>query len=310
MKISPFNKRRWRVFIILFITAVFIWVLNVSKVGRPSGCLQECASLPGSDEGPLKIITWNILHGYPDFDDQKQRLKLVAETLKEQEADVILLQEVPYTWRDGGAAVFLAERLEMNYVFARANGNRWAILFEEGAAVLSRFPLANPKVWELKPRAGFFEHRIVLSTEVETPQGRLQVYATHLTNKETAVNQAQADYLKSIVSLSCQKVCLVGGDFNATPDSSQIRELLVEWDDSFSALSAVGPGYSCCLDVPGPNDSQLTKRIDYLFLARGASRVEIVENKTFPEEESLGNGRLVPSDHLGVTAVFELRLID
>jgi len=59
----------------------------------------------------------------------------------------------------------------MNHAYYRANNNRWTILFEEGEAILSHYPLKNLSTTELKPRDGFFEHRVVLHTVTETPKG-------------------------------------------------------------------------------------------------------------------------------------------
>lgn len=252
-----------------------------------------------------------MLHGFPDFSDLPQRLDLIAGALREHEADVILLQEVPQTLRTGNAAAYLAEQLGMNYVYARANGNARAIFFEEGAAILSRFPLAEPRVWELAPQAGFFEHRIALSAGVLAPHGRVTVYATHLTHGEAATNQAQAAHLASIVSQTCAGVCVIGGDFNAAPGSPQIVSLQSEWVDSFAAGAPGAPGYTCCLEDRGaPASPQLAERIDFLFLAAGdPARAEILGVQTIPAEAGQPGGRPGPwpSDHLGVLAVVLLR---
>jgi len=85
-----------------------------------------------------------MLHGFPGFELLDERLQTIADEINLIEPDIVLLQEVPWTLRRGNAAKHLAEQTEMNYAYLRANGNRWAIGFEEGEAILSLFPLLDP----------------------------------------------------------------------------------------------------------------------------------------------------------------------
>jgi endonuclease/exonuclease/phosphatase family metal-dependent hydrolase len=78
-----------------------------------------------------------MLHGFPTFHRLGERLELIVDEARRLDADVVLLQEVPWTPAMGGVAEALAARLAMNHVYLRANGNRGAILFEEGEAILS-----------------------------------------------------------------------------------------------------------------------------------------------------------------------------
>lgn len=68
----------------------------------------------------------------------------------------------------GNGAEYIAGETGLNYAYYRANGNRLAIFFEEREAILSRYPLTDISVTELKPQADFFEHRVVLRTTAET----------------------------------------------------------------------------------------------------------------------------------------------
>ena len=78
----------------------------------------------------------------------------------------------------------------MNHVFFRANGNRRAILFEEGVAVLSRFPILDSVGIALPPKAGFFENRVALHARLQTPRTVLDVVCTHLAERPRGSSRA------------------------------------------------------------------------------------------------------------------------
>jgi endonuclease/exonuclease/phosphatase family metal-dependent hydrolase len=106
----------------------------------------------------------------------------------------------------------------MNHASLRANGNRWTILFEEGEAILSRYPLQDVTCHELRPRAALFEHRVVLQATAVTPQGEVTLFCTHLTHGDPSVNRAQFAALKAYVNQADVGTSIVAGDLNATED--------------------------------------------------------------------------------------------
>jgi len=275
-----------RLIIAILLLALAGWFFNVSVPGaQPEGCLRDCALRLEEWDGSLRLVSLNMLHGYPEFEDLALRLETIAEELNRLGVDLVLLQEVPWTRELGNRATYLARLTGMNYAYGRANGNRWAIFFEEGEAILSRFPLQNPGVVELQPRAGFFEHRVVLYSQAVTPQGRIDLYSTHLTN-----NQGQAESLLAFVDQTKTGAAIIGGDFNAIEDSAQIKALSRVWVDTYRAAHPVDRGYTCCLDdLKGGAEERFEKRIDYVFLA----------------PDSGSNGWLWPSDHLGILVEIE-----
>lgn len=115
------------------------------------------------------------------------------------QADIVCLQEVPWTWKMGNASGLIARQVGMNHVYQRANGNRWTILLEGGSAILSRYLLENDSFIELEPQASFFEHRIALRATAVTPWGEVGVIVTHLTNSSPKTNYDQTVPLKRFV---------------------------------------------------------------------------------------------------------------
>jgi endonuclease/exonuclease/phosphatase family metal-dependent hydrolase len=280
------------------------WVLNASRAGtRVEGCPEDCATVGERREGPLRVMSLNMLHGFPRFEHLGERLDLIAEEIRRQDADIVCLQEVPWTPHLGGAAQYLAERTGFNHLYLRANGNRWAVLFEEGEAILSRYPLRDAVFTELEPRAGFFEHRVVLGATATTPWGDVRVLVTHLTHSDPEVSQAQAASLWGLVGASWDVPSVVAGDFHAREDSPQIEALTSRWVDTYRALHRDDEGFTCCIDdlSSGPSEP-LEERIDYLFLVWGAEdAARVVSSQKVLDQpfESAGRWQWA-SDHIGL----------
>jgi endonuclease/exonuclease/phosphatase family metal-dependent hydrolase len=290
---------------------LLLFLLNVSRVGsRAEGCPVGCATAVEGHSDTLRVMSMNVLHGFPRFEHLAQRLDLVADEIRRQGVDIALLQEVPWSRHLGSGAEYLALRTGLNYLYLRANGNRHTILFEEGEAILSRFPLKNVSFVELRPCAGLFEHRAVLHATATTTWGDVDLFATHLTTGEPEVNRAQVAFLQAFVAESGVAPALVGGDFNATEDSPQVKTLAGEWVDTYRITHPNDRGSTCCIDdlSHGP-DEPLEKRIDYLFLVpRGGQGVEVKSAwQVLDEPVRTINGWQWASDHIGVLAELKQR---
>jgi endonuclease/exonuclease/phosphatase family metal-dependent hydrolase len=248
---------------------VLAWVLSASRPGMAAmGCPRDCATVAERREGPLRVMSLNVLHGFPRFERLPERLDLIAREIRSHDADIVCLQEVPWTRAEGNAAEHLARLTGLNQVYLRANGNRRTIFFEEGEAILSRFPLHDPVFVELAPRAGFFEHRVALQATAATPWGDLRVVVTHLTHGEPEVNRGQAGSLQAFVEAAGDGPAVIAGDLNAVEDSPQIQALSGNWIDAYRTANPGDPGPTCCIDDlhAGPGEP-LEKRLDYVFLA-------------------------------------------
>lgn len=55
-------------------------------------------------------MSFNMLHGFPKFASLEERLELTAAEIRRQDADLVLLQAVPWTLQGRDGAIFLAER--------------------------------------------------------------------------------------------------------------------------------------------------------------------------------------------------------
>jgi endonuclease/exonuclease/phosphatase family metal-dependent hydrolase len=289
--------------------ALGLWVMNASRVGPLESCLSDCAAAGETGRDTLRVMDLNVLHGFPRFKALSQRLDLIAQEIQRQEADLVCLQEVPWTLRLGSAAWRLAEQTRMNYVYLPANGNRKAILFSEGEAILSRFPLQDVSYIELQPRAGFFEQRVALKATAITPWGAVNVISTHLTTAEGAINRAQAQSLQAFVANLSPEITLIAGDFNARQDSAQILDLSQDWVDSYRLANPDSPGPTCCAENLGSSGGEsLQKRIDYLFIRPGErSNFQVVSSRVILNQSfRSGAGWQWASDHAGLLTTLRL----
>jgi endonuclease/exonuclease/phosphatase family metal-dependent hydrolase len=307
--LKKITRRLWWLLPTLAVLLI-VWVCNASRAGRHAeGCPQECAEAPGREGEPLRVVSLNILHGHPKFENLATRLELAAEEILHLQADIVLLQEVPWTRKLGNGAEYLAQRTSMNYLYLRANGNRWTIFFEEGEAILSRYPLSNASIAELEPRAGFFEHRVVLHAVASTSLGEIDLFVTHLTNGAEDVNYGQAESLKAFVEQTATGPAIIAGDFNATEDSPQIQLLTEDWVDAYLALNPDQTGLTCCIDDLGSGPSEpLEKRIDYIFWRpQSPPRVRWISvQRAFARPFQVAGGWQWVSDHVGLMAVLEI----
>ncbi len=281
---------------------VVLWLPNVSRPGTPvEACPGACAAIGVSQHETVRVLTLNTLHGFPRFDHLDQRLDLIADGLLQEQPDLVCLQEISWTPGHGNTAAYLAARAGYTYVYSRANGNRWTILFEEGEAILSRYPLREIAATELLPRAGLFEHRIALQAVAATPLGDVRIVATHLADGDAGVNERQAAALTDFVTSSPYPT-VVCGDLNATEDTPQIRSLSASMVDAYRVARPDAPGLTCCVDDLSDPVGTFNKRIDYIFVTReNPASLDVVSARTlFDRPYSVEDGWHWASDHGGL----------
>lgn len=277
-----------------------------SRVGEELySCLSGCAKEITVDDQAIRLVTLNLYHGYPDFQNLLDRLDLVATRLDRLQADIVFLQEVPWRKETGPGAEYLGRKAGFNYVYIRANGNFPLIRFEEGLAVLSRYPLSDPEFTELLPQPGFFEHRVLLKVSVDTHAGPVTLVTTHLARRrDEQSNAAQASTLEAYVNSITPGPVIVAGDFNALETSPQIQRLAATWRDAYREFNPGNAGYTCCLSRNALDQADAGTpfvRLDYIFLGPGRKSWEIINASTvFDQPEKNRGVSQWASNHIGV----------
>jgi endonuclease/exonuclease/phosphatase family metal-dependent hydrolase len=189
--------------------------------------------------------------------------------------DVLLLQEVTRT-KDFHSDEWLSQRLGMAYVYSRANGHSNGIGFEEGLAILSRFPIGAPLIYQLSNGKNPFVRRVALGTTIFTPCGELLTFSVHL-GLLPRKNAEQQSRLHAWVDQEAgEKPALVGGDFNSDENSPQIKNTQSHWLDTFRYLYPHKDGVTHEIKTPWGGILHRA-RLDYIFFRHGRSRWIISE---------------------------------
>ena len=247
----------------------------------------------------LRLITFNVCHDYPRQRHSERRLEVLADTLAAERPDVVLLQEMFVSrvlgdWTERLAAALRDRGLPYESFYAPANGS---IVengeFEEGGAILSRFPIIDTETRALAPSHevrrtiqgyDFVERRIALRTTLNCGNGlTIDVFNAHVTDlqSEPSARAVQIDDLGKFVGERPARTFpeIVGGDLNATPDSEEIERLKnAGFIDVFEGQEAILTSASRGRDIEDPRDTT-DRRIDYLFVSGDRAAEVIVHDK-------------------------------
>lgn len=201
-----------------------------------------------TDPVRLKIMSFNVcrsgeLTGYS--------VEPFVNLIRQYQPDIIALQELDYkTTRNTGIdfTTKLGAALGMFPVFGRTIYYQGG---EYGIGVLSKYPFLSVKTEALPSPAGTKEQRAVLITEIRLPSGHdIRFASTHLDHSTDVIGSAMAGALNDLL-LKDQMPTIVGGDFNAQPESGTIADVMQPWK-------------RFCNNEPTSPDNP-TKKIDYLF---------------------------------------------
>jgi endonuclease/exonuclease/phosphatase family metal-dependent hydrolase len=262
----------------------------------------------------VRVLTWNL---WWRFGDWRARQRAILATLREVQPDICLLQEV---WADPetNLAAVIADELGLSWAWGPAANQRvWQRRVDDptvqfGVGIVSRWPIVEPRHEDLPADEG----RPLLSAVIQAPQGRIPVVTTHLsaTGGRSATRCAQVERVLRATAerLTPDHPPIVAGDFNAVPESDEIRLLggdltrqivpgLV-FVDSWSFAEPTERGFTWDRRNPhvalGPDPSM---RIDYLMVGlrydRTVGRVQSVRLAGNAPVDGVW-----PSDHAAVVA--------
>jgi endonuclease/exonuclease/phosphatase family metal-dependent hydrolase len=265
----------------------------------------------------LRVVTLNIWNNQGPWNE---RLRLIRRELPTLDAHLVGLQEVLHL--DGAAPGTLdqAQQIADGLGYYVAFASAWHIGggLQFGNALLSRWPIVEATNFPL-PCEPDDETRSVLFAGVDAPCGRIPVFVTHLSWQlhKSDVRQQQVAFIVArvrelaAVDQEAGFPPIVMGDFNAEPDSDEIRYLRgytarlgrsVSFADCFAVAGDGSPGYTFARENPyALRAREPNRRLDYIFV-RGPDRQlrgePLAARLCFRASEA----GVWPTDHYGVLA--------
>lgn len=271
----------------------------------------------------LRVVTFNLFHGGPasglagDGERLPERLEMTIAELRRLGPDVIALQEASISPARGNVAERIARALGYHVVHAPATErlfrdwflSRLAVTlinFNEGPAVLSRWPIVARQTIDLPRCLRFLKPRVLLRTEIDGPHGRLQVYSTHTSGYDCELQRIEEVARDRRAALPS----LVMGDLNAREQFPALARFTTRagFVDAFRAANPTRAGFTD-FQRPGAAAPTVSRRVDYVFVvpgARGPGAV-LASRVVLNEPHRHRDGTTVwPSDHYGVLAEIDL----
>jgi len=174
----------------------------------------------------LTVMTFNIAHGNPPSKPGSIEPQAAAKTINDLKPDLVALQEIDVNTKRSGTdlneAEFIAAKTGMHFYFAKA------IDFQGGGygvAILSKFPLSNPRIYRLPTvERTHGEPRILAVAEISTEgHDSISFACTHLDIRDTN----RLEQAKAIVNIlkSNPHPVILAGDLNARPGDVELNIL-------------------------------------------------------------------------------------
>jgi endonuclease/exonuclease/phosphatase family metal-dependent hydrolase len=256
----------------------------------------------------LTLNLWNLAG------DWRARREEIATWLSHLEADIVCLQEVVDDGNGRNTAHWLAERTGYDgcaFGGARVDGGRGAAF---GNAVLSRQPIDHEATHVLPndPRPEGVDRVLV-----HARTAGVDVFCTHLTSlypfgnlrerQVLRIDELIADHADAASALPP----ILAGDFNAEPDSTEIRFLTgstsldgrsTYYQDAWRVAGGREPGWTWSNENPfAAAEHEPDRRIDYVFSGwrRDDGRGRITAASVVCDRPLTG---VFPTDHFGLLA--------
>jgi len=267
---------------------------------------------------PLRVLTlnlWNTAGAWPE------RAKLVRQWVDRLEPDLIGFQEaVRMPGLDQVPELLEGAGYHLDRVAASPFWlpGREDAVGDAGNAVASRWPISEREALAL-PGSGDGEKRAALSVTVDSPHGPLGFTVTHL-NWKLDHGWIREQQVVALCELARRRrprrgfPPIVVGDFNAEPESAEIRYVTGRQSRDGRSVCFVdaweraggGDGITWSNRNPGARiECEPDRRIDYVFVGLPRprdGRGQVLGCRVVCDEPS---GGAWPSDHFGVYA--ELR---
>ena len=278
----------------------------------------------------MRVLTWNLWYEFGPWESRQLAIRRVIER---EDPDVICLQEV-FCTRTSTSTYSFADRLanELGHHSVTSDGpwfprRESTVAGEEtamGNAIISRWPIESHGQITLPGKDDDAGYRKAVHARIATPWGSWPIVSTHLNHRfdESAVRLRQVDALTDLIvelrgDSATDLPVVVGGDFNAVPDSDEIRRLTGRTTTRHAnlVLSDVweqcgdGTGHTWRSDNRYQSDANWpNRRLDYVFVSWPRPKPMGHPRRawlTGVEPEDVDGLSVQPSDHAAV--VVDLR---
>jgi endonuclease/exonuclease/phosphatase family metal-dependent hydrolase len=222
-------------------------------------------------ETTLRITTWNVWGRYGPW---QEREAAIIATLRDAGPDIVVLTE---SWAKGGDSqcARLAGPLCLpHHAFSGVTAQEDEAALS-GVAVMSRWPIRRESCHS-------FGGARVQFAELSGPRGPIHVYGLVMDAWWLDESQARQDAVRELLTHAGKAQdgrapLVICGDFNADPDSDEIRMLTgrtavpvpgLSWYDAWELAGPPAPGHTWSNSNPWA--TQLLwpdRRIDYIFSA-------------------------------------------
>lgn len=228
-----------------------------------AGWLEARAQTPIKPPRVFRLMTYNIHHG--EGMDGRVDIARIAEVIKNQQVDLVALQEVDKGVARTARSDFPAELATLTGMTCIFSNNFHYQGGEYGNAILSRFPIlswTNTHLQMIRPG----EQRGILQATVQAIDSCLVFMATHIDYRreddERVLNVAQ---FKRIARSYAGLPVVICGDFNDVPGSRTYSGMADDFIDVWEKVGE-GPGFTITSTNP-------VKRIDYIWLRKEPGRL-------------------------------------
>ena len=252
---------------------------------------------PSTSGLTLKVFDWNTHHGVGT--DGKFSLEAFIPHIVKSGANVVSLNEVEknvsyYGGVDAPAKYAALLKAATNktwyYKFAQRDGNTNG----QGNLLLTTFAIEDSDEYQLS------YSRSVARIQILVNGIRVNVFSTHLDADSSSRRATQMKELNTwAAGFSGQLI--QAGDYNAWPGAAEIANMTSSYIDTWAFAKAAGTSIAYSGNEAG---NTRNSRIDYVWLAKSATRTTIKASQVFDVRNSSG---VMPSDHRPVMTTFEVK---
>ena len=238
------------------------------------------------------ILTIN-LHTYQET-QQNEKFNLLTDVIGKMDIDFIAFQECAQhkqatitegIIREDNMALIIANRLQEKYKVEYNFVWHWAhygwTVWEEGVAVLSKYPLLDSEDRYISSGTSTYNitSRKVIYGSYQIPEGKINIFSAHTHWRTSESDEEQNNQINNIKSMVDQKesinpdgVSFVCGDFNSNPTSDY------PWSEGYNTMMYNNVYEDSFLEIyPDANNKPAQNiyntiggdfpgRIDYIFM--------------------------------------------